>query len=91
MLHSESEASTNRHIMKFAAAAVAMAVLAGCAIAVPLRPLATSSQSSRDRDLARDDRVAYHRSQPVRRDKIDDPPDFIRDQDGTPPIRTQSE
>ena len=89
--------------MKFAAAAVATAVLAGCAIAVPLRPLATSSQNSRDRHFAcragskcsnetTDQRVAYRRSQPVDGYKIDDdPPDFIRDQDGTPPIRTQNE
>ena len=103
MLHSESETSANRSITRFVAAAIAMAVLAGCAIAVPLRPLATSLQNSRDRDLAcragskcsnatTDDRVAYHRSRPVRSDKIDDdPPNFIRDQHGTPPLRTQSE
>ena len=89
--------------MKFAAAAAAMAVLAGCAVAVPLRPLVPSSQNSRDRDFARragskcpngttDHRVAYRRSQPVGGGKIgDDPPDFIGDQDGTPPIRTQKE
>jgi hypothetical protein len=52
MLHSESETSAHRNIMKFAAAAAAMAVLAGCAVAVPLPPLVTSSQNSRDRDFA---------------------------------------
>jgi hypothetical protein len=103
MLHSESETSAYRNIMKFAAAAAAMAVLAGCAVAVPLRPLVASSQNSRDRDFAcrasskcpngtTDHRVAYRRSQPVDGGKIDDdPPHFIGDQDGTPPIKTQKE
>jgi hypothetical protein len=103
MLHWESETSAHRNIMKFATAAAAMAVLAGCAVAVSLPPLATSPQTSRDRDFAcragskcpngtRDHRVAYRRSQPVGGGKIDDdPPDFIGDQDGTPPIRTQKE
>src|SRR5947209_3557352 len=102
MLHSESGTSAHRNIMKFVAAAAAMAVLAGCAVAVPLRPLVTSSQNSRDRHFAcrasskcpngtTDHRVAY-RSQPVGGGKIDDdPPDFIGDQDGMPPIRTQKE
>ena len=83
--------------MKFAAAAAAMAVLAGCAVAVPLRPLATSFQNSRDGDFAcragtkcpngiTDHRVACRRSQPIGGGKIDDdPPNFIGDQDGTPP------
>jgi hypothetical protein len=98
MLHSEREASVNRNTMKFAAAAAAMAVLAGCAVSVPLRPLATSFQNSRDGDFTctadpkcpngtTDHRVAYRRSQPVGGGKIDDdPPDFILnsgDQDGT--------
>jgi hypothetical protein len=103
MLNSEAETSAHRNIMKFAAAAAAMAVLAGCAVAVPLRPLVASSQNSHERDFAcrdgpkclngiTDHRVAYRRSQPVGDGKIDDdPPDFIGDQDGTPPIRTQKE
>jgi hypothetical protein len=97
MLHSESEASVNRNIVKFAAAAATMAVLAGCAVAVPLRPLATFSQDSRDGDFActadpkcpnrsTDRRVTSRRSQPVGGGKIgDDSPDFIlnsADQDG---------
>ena len=41
MLHSEPGASVNRKAMKFAAAAAAMVVLTGCAISMPLRPLAT--------------------------------------------------
>jgi hypothetical protein len=103
MLHSDSETAAHRNIMKFAVAAAAMAVLVGCAVSVPLRPLATSSQNSHERDFAcragpkclngiTDNRVAYRRSQPVGGGKIDDdPPDFIGDQDGTPPIRTQKE
>jgi hypothetical protein len=106
MLYSEPETSANRNIWKFAAAAAAMAVLAGCAVAVQLPPLATSFQDSRDRDFAcahgskcpnriTNHRVAYRRSQPVGGGKIDeDPPDFIlnsRDPEGMPPIRTQME
>jgi hypothetical protein len=89
MLHSEPGASVNRNAMKFAAAATAMAVLSGCAISMPLRPLATAPQDSRDNDFAcrahtkcRDGstghRVASGGSQPVNGRKIDDdPPDFI--------------
>jgi hypothetical protein len=103
MLYSESETSAHRNIMKFAAAAAAMAVLASCAVAVPLPPLATSFQDSRAGHFAckagskcpneiTNHRVAYRRSQPVGNGKFnDDPPDFIGDQDGTPPIRTQGE
>jgi hypothetical protein len=36
MLHSDPGASTNWNSIKFSAAAVALAVLAGCAVAVPL-------------------------------------------------------
>jgi hypothetical protein len=66
-----------------------MAVLAGCAMSMPLRPLATSSQLSRQNNLAcsahpkclhdnSDHRVAYRTSQPVNGVKVDDdPPDFI--------------
>ena len=97
MLHSELEEYANWKTMKCAAAIAAMAALAGCAVAVPLRPLATSSQSSRNGDFActanprcpngrTDDRVAYHRLQPVSGKFDDDPPDFILNngnQDGT--------
>jgi len=94
MRHSKSEASASRNTMKFAAALAAIALLAGCAVAVPMRPLAMSSQDSRDRDFAcatdskcpRNHRVASRRSQPVSSSKLeDDPPDFIsKNQDGTP-------
>jgi hypothetical protein len=92
--------------MKFAAAAAVTALLAGCAVAVPLPPFTTSSQYSRDGDFActagskcpngtTNHRVAYRRSQPIGGGKIDDdPPDFILNgggQVGTPPTRTQLE
>jgi hypothetical protein len=89
MLHSESKASVNRKAMKFAVAAAAMAALAGCAIAMPLRPLMTFSQDRRDGNFActahskcpngsKQDRLAYRRSQSADRGKMgDDPPDFI--------------
>ena len=93
--------SANRSI-KLAVAAAAMALLAGCAVTMPLRPLATFSQSGRADFACRtgakcsngttDHRVSYRRSQLVGGSKIDDdPPDFIGDQDSTPPIRTQNE
>ena len=102
MLYSESEISAKRGI-KLAVAAAAMVVLAGCAVTMPLRPLTTSSQNGRASDFAcrtgakcsdraTDHRVSYHRPQLVGGGKIDDdPPDFIRDQDSTPPVRTQNE
>ena len=102
MLYSESEISAKRGI-KLAVAAAAMIVLAGCAVTMPLRPLTTSSQIGRAPDFAcgtgtkcsdrtTDHRVSYHRPQLVGGGKIDDdPPDFIRDQDSTPPVRTQNE
>ena len=88
MLHSVPGTSANRNITKLAAAAAAMTVLAGCAKAVPLRPLATSSHDSRDRDFycradpkcshrSAERRIAYRRSQPVDGGQIHDPPDFI--------------
>jgi acid stress chaperone HdeB len=43
LLHSESKASVNWNSIKFAAAAGAMAVLAGCAVAVP-QPVAKPSE-----------------------------------------------
>ena len=74
MLHSQSKAFINRKTMKFAAAAAAMATLAGCAITMPLRPIMTSSQDKRDGNFActahskcpngsKQDRLAYRRSQ----------------------------
>ena len=85
--------------MKFAAGTAAMALLAGCAVAVPLRPLTTFSQDSRDvactgnSKCRNGNQVAYRRSQPVGVGKIDDdPPNFILnngDQDGTQSSRTQ--
>jgi hypothetical protein len=74
-----------------------MTVLAGCAMAVPLRPSAASSQDSRDRDFycradpkcshrSAERRIASRRSQPVDGGQIHDPPDFILkggEQEGT--------
>ena len=87
MLHPERGRSANRNTTKLAVAAAAMTLLSGCAMAMPLRPLATSSQDSRDRDFyCRADpkcshrgaarRIAYQRSQPVDGGQIHDPPDF---------------
>src|SRR5262245_27202332 len=82
-------ASANWNSLKWAAAASARAMLAGCAIAVPLRPLTTASQDHRDRDLACTANskcphaIAGHRhtsrgSQPVSGGSIaHEPPDFI--------------
>jgi hypothetical protein len=89
MLHLRYEASANWNTLKFAAAVVGMSVLSGCAVAVPLRPLATASQDSRDRDFActasskcpnaiTSHQRSSRRSQPVGGSHIaDDPPDFI--------------
>jgi hypothetical protein len=89
MLHSQHEASANWNTLKLVAAAAGISVLAGCAVAVPLRPLATTSQDGRDRDFACTtnskcpNSIASHqrtsrRSQPVGGGSIaDDPPDFI--------------
>ena len=78
MLNSEPKASGNRNIMKFAGATAAMALLAGCAVAVPLPPLTTFSQDSRhlvctgSSKCRNGNQVAYRRSQPVGVSKIDD-------------------
>jgi hypothetical protein len=89
MLHSRHEASANWNTLKLAAAAAAMAVLAGCAVAVPLRPLASASQDSRDRNFActtnskcphaiTGPKRNSHGTQLFRGGNIDDdPPDFI--------------
>jgi len=89
MLHRKYEAFANWNALKFSAAIVGMIhVLSGCAVAV-LRPLATASQDSRDRNFACtanskcSNAITSHprnslRSQPVGGGKIpDDPPDFI--------------
>ena len=88
MLKLAPKPSSNWNIIKFGAAAAAMAVLAGCALAVPLPPLTTSSQdshnggfvcgaSSKCSNKTTPRRVA-HRSQLVNSPKLDDnPPDFI--------------
>ena len=81
MLHPERGRSANRNTTKLAVAAAAMTLLSGCAMAMPLRPLATSSQDSRDRDpkcshRGAERRIAYQRSQPVDSGQIHDPPDF---------------
>ena len=99
MRNSEFKVSGNRNIMKFAAATAVAALLAGCAVAVPLPPLTTFSQDSRHlactgtSKCRHGNQVAYRGAQPAGGSKIDDdPPDFIRndvDQDGTPPSRTQ--
>jgi hypothetical protein len=97
MLHSVPGKSANRNITKLAAAAAAMTVLAGCAMAVPLHPSATSFQDRRDKDFycradpkcshrSAERRIAYRPSQPVEDGQIHDPPDFILnggEQEGT--------
>ncbi len=96
----EIEATANWNAIKFVAMGVIVAFLAGCAVAVPLRPLATSSQNSGDGHLScsadrkcsngsTDHRVAY-RSKTVRDTTIisqDDPPDFILDSDDQDAVR----
>jgi hypothetical protein len=102
MMHAESDISAYRSI-KIAIAAVVMAVLTGCAVVtMPLRPLTTSSQNSQTRsspdfsckngakcsNKGTDHRVAYRHSQSIGGGTMaDDPPDFIGNQDGTPPIK----
>jgi hypothetical protein len=88
MLHPEPGSSANRNTTKLAAEAAAMTLLSGCAMAVPLRPLAISSQDSRDRDFycradpkcshrSEEPRIAYRPSHSVEGGQIHDPPDFI--------------
>ena len=88
MLHRKYEAFANWNALKFAAAVIGMiSLLSGCAVAV-LRPLATASQDSRDRNFACTanskcpNAITSHqrnslRSQPVGSKISDDPPDFI--------------
>jgi hypothetical protein len=106
MLTSKPQAPGSRNIMKFAGAAAAAAVLTGCAVSMPLRHLATSSQNSPEGQFGckteskcphetMNHRVAYGRSQPVRAPNLgDDPPDFILngdDQVGPAPTTTHME
>jgi|SRR5262245_19079832 len=88
-MRSRPEASASWKTLKWAVVAAAIAVLAGCAVAVPLRPLIMASQDDRNRDLActanskcptatTSHRRTSRRSQPVGDGNIaDDPPDFI--------------
>jgi hypothetical protein len=82
------EAPGSPSIMKFAAVAAAMTVLAGCAVAMPFPPLATSVQDGHEWHRAcrvgfkcyetSNSRVAYRPSKPTNDSKVnDDPPDFI--------------
>lgn len=84
------EASANWNTLKLAVGAALLAILAGCAIAVPLRPLTIASQDRRDRDLGcaasskcpsanTSHRPTSRPSQAVAGGNIgeDDPPDFI--------------
>jgi hypothetical protein len=106
MLNSEPDASANRKIAKVAVALIAGAMLASCAIAVPLPPLATTFRGSHSGDVAckAGSRCPMRtsiphgvdrRSQPTSRGKIaEEPPEFIRNwavQDSTPHPQTQLE
>jgi hypothetical protein len=88
----EIEAAANWNAIKFVAIGVTVALLAGCAVAVPLRPLATSSQNSRDGHLScsadrkcsnvSTDHLVTIRSKILRDTKVisqNDPPHFIVD------------
>jgi len=89
MLHSGPGASANWNALKLAATVAVLAALAGCAVTMPLRPLTTASQDSRDRDFActanskcrnaiTGRRPTSRPSQPASGGNIaDDPPDFI--------------
>jgi len=86
MLISDLEAPDTRSILKFAAAAAAMIMLAGCAVTMPLPPLAASSRDphfacragSKCPDETKNPRVATRGSKPIDDGRIDDdPPDFI--------------
>jgi hypothetical protein len=89
MLHLQPEAPAHWNTLKLAVGAALVSVLAGCAVAVPLRPLVTASQDRRDRDVdctasskcpnaTTSHRRTSRPSQPVAGGSIaDDPPDFI--------------
>jgi len=86
VLISDIEAPVGPSILKFAAAAAAMIMLAGCAVTMPFPPLARSSPDShfacnagsKCTNETKNPRVTTRRSTPIARVKIeDDPPDFI--------------
>jgi hypothetical protein len=80
MLISDLEAPGSASIMKFAAAAAAMVILAGCAVTMPFPPLATSSRDSHFGGRAgskcanetKNPRVANRGSKPIDVGRIDD-------------------
>ena len=80
-MHSQLQAKIK--VMRFAALAAVISTLAGCAIAVPLRPLPTSpdglacTASSRCPNATTSRPVAHRPSQPVQGANDRDPPDFI--------------
>jgi hypothetical protein len=85
---SRPEASASSITLKLAILVAEAIMLAGCAVAVPLRPLTTASQDSRDRvpctaNSKCANTIAAHRrpsraSQPVGGGSIaEEPPDFI--------------
>jgi hypothetical protein len=86
MLISDLEAPGSRSIMKFAAAAAAMTMLAGCAVTMPFPTIATPTPDwhfacktgSKCSNEAKNPRVANRRSKPIDDGRVDDdPPDFI--------------
>ena len=86
MVISVLKAPGSPSILKFAAAATAMMILAGCAVTMPLPPLATSNRDSHFACRAdskcpnetKNARVANRRLKPIGDGRIDDnPPDFI--------------
>ena len=89
MLHSRLEVFANWNTLKFAAVAAGVFLLSGCAVAVPLRSVATASQDGRDRNFActANSKCPYaitgprgnsHGTQLFSGGNIeDDPPDFI--------------
>ena len=82
---SRPEASASSITLKLAILVAEAIMLAGCAVAVPLRPLTTASQDSRGRvactansKCANAITAQLRPSQPVGAGSIaDDPPDFI--------------
>ena len=103
-MNSEPETSADWKTVKIAVVLAAAAMLASCAIAVPLAPVATTFQDSGASHLAckagsdcpqGSSRRADRRSQTVSRAKMaEDPPDFIRNavvQDSTPQPQIQME
>ena len=86
MLISDLEAPGSPSIMKFAAAAAAMTMLAGCAVTMPFPTIGTPTPDwhvacntgSKCSNEAKNPRVANRRSKPIDDVRIDDdPPDFI--------------